>query len=81
MNPIYQAQHYQPGDYRNTYTSEDFDTEAEAIAAVEQAGGGSVVKFAREHNMPYCKPDIVHRSIWLKVYENGEWRQPNIHTA
>lgn len=80
MNPIYQAQHYDPKDYRNTYKSEDFENEADAIAAVEKAGGGTVVKFARYRNLPHCLPEIRCSSIWMKSYSDGKWKDHTIHT-
>lgn len=78
-DPVFNAQHYVPDNYRETYTDEDFPTEEEAKAAVEKAGGGRVVKFAAYYNLPGCLPEIRLSSIWMKVYENGEWRDCNIH--
>lgn len=81
MNPIFNATHYTPGDYQGTYKDEDFDTEIQAKAAVETAGEGRVVKFARYKNLPGCLPEIRHSSIWMETYENGSWKKCNIHTA
>lgn len=79
MDPVFDARFWAPGQYADTVTSRDFDTEAEALAAVETAGEGQVVKFARHYNLPGALPAIRLNSIWLKVYEGGTWRSPNIH--
>lgn len=79
LDPVFNAQHYVPGDYHATYKDEDFTTEEDAKAAVEKAGGGRVVKFAAYRNLPGCLPEIRLSSIWMKVYENGEWRDQYIH--
>lgn len=76
--PVYNAQHHTPGDYKGTVKYEDFDSEEAAYAAVEAAGAGSVTKFAVYDNLPGALPEKRHSSIWLKVYENGQWRNINI---
>lgn len=63
------------GQYRN----HDFDAGDEAALAVEAAGGGSVVKFRKERNLPHCLPEFVLKSMCLWVFENGKWMRKGIH--
>lgn len=79
MTPVFEAAHYTPGQYKETYKVADHENEADARAAVEQAGGGSLVKFSRQANLPGCLPAVVLRSLWMEVYANRQWRKINIH--
>lgn len=49
------------------------ETAEDAIKAVEDNGGGNVVKFVKRPNLPGCLPSIVLNSVGLWSYENGEW--------
>lgn len=79
MDPIYNARHWTPGQYRETVQDQDYTSEAEGRAAVEAAGEGQLIKFARYANLPGCLPEVRHSSIWLEAYSNGKWAQVNIH--
>lgn len=79
MDPIFNIHSYTPGKVAETYRVADFHSEEEAIRAVEEAGGGRVVKFAQYENLPGALPKIRKSSIWMKTFQDGKWDQPNIH--
>lgn len=64
---------------RPAYRREDDISLALAIAFVEYAGSGQVIRFHKERNMPYCLPEYVYRSTGLWVYEDGVWYAIPIH--
>lgn len=66
-------------DADGRYRGHDFNTAEEAATAVETAGGGSVVKFRKERNMPHCLPEFVLKSLNLWTFENGKWDAKGIH--
>lgn len=70
-----------PRLYSEFFTADhvDYATAEEAIAAVEEAGQGSVVKFYRGANLPGCLPAHVDRSQSLWTYEGGKWHAHYIH--
>lgn len=59
------------------YVSRDFENDAAgAIALVEKHGPGSVTKFIRERNMPFCWPAVVDKSCGMWTFDSlGEWWQ------
>lgn len=61
------------------YTRADHDTEEAARAAVEAAGSGTVTKFLLQPNRPGLWPLTVWRSLELKTFEHGAWRDNPIH--
>lgn len=74
---MFNASFYVDGKYNQT----ERDTAAEAIADVEAAGAGSVVKFALYPNLPGCLPELRASSLALWVYENGKWDARSIHSG
>lgn len=70
----YEAQFYVDG----AYTSIEFAAKEEAAAAIEAAGSGSLIKWHIEPNVYWAKPDYVHKSLSLDVFDNGKWKEVNI---
>lgn len=56
LDPVFDARHWTPGRYAETVQSKDYSDEQEARAAVEAAGEGQLIKFARTHNLPGALP-------------------------
>ena len=52
-----------------------------AVALVERAGHGTVVKFIEEHNMPFCLPETILRSIALWTYDGAIWRAVSLYSG
>lgn len=71
---IFQATIYSP-----QYAHEDFESVEHAIAKVEAAGSGSIVKFFGSPNMPGRLPKIVYRSCAKWIFEGNEWSSIAIH--
>jgi hypothetical protein len=61
------------GFVNGVYTTRDCLTSQEAIARVESWGGGSVVKFRKERNLPNCLPEYVLRSLAMWTFDDGQW--------
>lgn len=64
----------------------DFHTAADAIAAVEKKGSGSVVKFHVAKNLPGLHPDLVYRSCALWSFQkradgNMKWMAHDIFSG
>lgn len=58
---------------------QDFETAAAAVADVEERGGGEVIQFLQERNLPGCLPAYVLRSLALWDYTTeGGWTQYSI---
>jgi hypothetical protein len=79
LAPVYDARTWTPGRYAETVQSKDYSDEQEARAAVEAAGEGQLIKFARTHNLPGALPPVRLHSIWLETYSAGTWKKVNIH--
>jgi hypothetical protein len=60
------------------YHRAEFDTAAEAIAAIEANGKGSITKFYVSANLPGCLPAEVYRSSGLWNFEDGKWMSVSI---
>ena len=73
----FQTSFYVNGQYAQTTR----ETAAEAIADVEAAGEGSVVKFALYPNLPGCEPAYRHSSLALWTYNNKVWTAMSIHSG
>lgn len=70
----YEARWYEAGvPYSVEYVSEE-----QAKAKLEEVGGGELIKWLIERNLPGAMPDYVHKSLGLEVLENGTWKSVNI---
>lgn len=59
--------------------SKEFDTLAQAQAYVEVCESGRVITWAVHRNLPGCLPEWKYSSCALTVWEDGRWREQNIH--
>lgn len=59
----------------------DYPTAEEAIAEIERAGKGRVVRFYLEQNLPGRLPAVEHRSTGMWSYDGKEWHAHDIHSG
>lgn len=62
-----------------TYQRADHDTEQAAREVVERAGSGELTTFVVRPNQPGLWPVTICRSIAHATFEDGAWRNNNIH--
>ena len=70
----WEAQYYVDG----VYTRLETISKADAVSLIEEIGGGTLICWHIDRNYPGAKPDFVHKSCSLDVYEDGAWRSVNI---